>query len=189
MTNQSVTLGCPPEIEGDRDAIHIAVIAMPVNNRYAPGERVGVTRSGELSKHPPFVGVIDPFLTDMVNPGDRVWLCLFPNTITGLRHRWTHPAFPFVVEKVKEKYDDAQKEASKRYLQQFAEDADIAYPELLRILEDFLDTGNLHVQYDETNLRDHFYDKDADEFWLHVAVVLEDDRALSEEGSPFTCSC
>jgi hypothetical protein len=39
-------------------------------------------------------GIIDPFLVDQLQKGDRVYLCLFPGTVTSLRHLWTAPGFP-----------------------------------------------------------------------------------------------
>lgn len=69
-------------VTGDtgRDAIHIALL---------PRTAVRVLRPGEHMKY----GVVDPFLKEPVQPGQRYLLMLYPNTISDLRHVWTHPGF------------------------------------------------------------------------------------------------
>jgi hypothetical protein len=47
------------------------------------------------------IGVVDPFLVKPVEPGQRFWLFLYPGSITGLRHVWSHPAFAAVAAMVK----------------------------------------------------------------------------------------
>ena len=92
--------------ERRRDAIHIAVAPVTAAMRLAPGERVGLVKEGNLELAGPCerdIGIVDPFLTEDVQPGQRFWLLLDPGTITGLRHIWTHPAFAAAAAAIKEK--------------------------------------------------------------------------------------
>jgi hypothetical protein len=75
-----------------RDAIHFAVAPVEAATDLRPGEYVGVTQ-GRASPHATPVGIVDPFFQGQVKKGQRFWLFLYPNTITSLRHVWTHPAF------------------------------------------------------------------------------------------------
>jgi hypothetical protein len=92
--------------ERRRDAIHIAVAPVTAVERLAPGQHVGLVEAGNLERVGPCdrnIGVVDPFLTEDVEPGQRFWLLLYPGTITGLRHVWTHPAFTMAAAAIKEK--------------------------------------------------------------------------------------
>ena len=89
-----------------RDAIHIAVAPVTAAEQLAPGQHVGLIEPGNLELVGPCgcnIGVVDPFLTQQVEPGQRFWLFLYPGTITGLRHVWSHPAFTAAAAAVKEK--------------------------------------------------------------------------------------
>lgn len=94
--------------DGDRrrDAIHVAVAPVTAGQRLAPGQHVGLIHEGNLELVGPCdrnLGVVDPFLTQEVEPGQRFWLFLYPGTITGLRHVWTHPTFTMAAAAVREK--------------------------------------------------------------------------------------
>src|SRR5437660_1538914 len=84
----------------ERDAIHIAVAPLIAGEDLWKRGEVGLkygTRDVAVSKqsvydlHP--IGIVDPFLKEVVRKGQRFYCFLFPNTVTGMRHHWQHPAF------------------------------------------------------------------------------------------------
>jgi hypothetical protein len=94
--------------EGDRrrDAIHVAVAAVTAAVRLVAGQHVGLVQEANLELVGPCdrnIGIVDPFLPGAVEPGQRFWLVLYPGTITGLRHVWTHPVFQAAAAAIREK--------------------------------------------------------------------------------------
>lgn len=83
-----------PETAG-RDAIHIAVIRCVATTRLFPGQHVDINGYPTTGKT---VGIVDPYLAAPVYPDSPFWLLLYPRTITGLRHVWSHPDFDAEVQ-------------------------------------------------------------------------------------------
>jgi len=89
--------------EAHRDAIHIAVAPMVAGERLWPGQDiklkygtsdVALRASGrDYGPDMAGIGIVDPFLEGEVNEGERFWGFLSPNSVTGMRHHWQHPAF------------------------------------------------------------------------------------------------
>lgn len=88
--------------DGDRrrDAVHVAVIPVTATERLLPGDHIGLVGDtndmvGKAETNPGVtnLGIVDPFLTESVETGERFFLFLYPNTVTSMRHAWTHPAF------------------------------------------------------------------------------------------------
>lgn len=102
VTTQSIGKLLGPEVTR-RDAIHMAIVPV-VSHHYniTPGLHLGFAVEGNselVTPHPydgKMLGVADPFLTNAPKKGERFWLFLYPQTITSLRHEWTHPAFDAV---------------------------------------------------------------------------------------------
>jgi hypothetical protein len=88
-----IKLGQIIEGEAHRDAVHVAIAPVMAGCTLSPGERVGFIENGVVGCVLPHVGVVDPFLPKPVWFGETCWLFLFPNTVTDLRHSWSHPAF------------------------------------------------------------------------------------------------
>lgn len=165
---------------GNRDAIHIAIVPVIAAEVLFPGQRIGFAREGDttnVSKTGKVVGVVDPFLRREVVPGQRFYMMLLPNTITSLRHEWTHPAFESTGSPI---------ETSRKWIEKFAASIEQTYNRLM-------DAATNYIMYSE-----HTYDnaenyKQIDwdqwpEFWTHYEIVTGN-KVADKESHPFTCSC
>lgn len=96
-TDALETLGTIHTREEHRDAIHLAVEPIEAGMWLHPGEHVKLIdgKAHRIFKYSDgAVGIVDPFLRDIVEPGQKFWLVVYPRMITSLRHVWEHPAFP-----------------------------------------------------------------------------------------------
>lgn len=94
--------------DGDRrrDAVHIALAPVTAAERLTPGQHVGLVQQDNVELAGPCrhnIGIVDPYLSEPVEAGERFWLCLYPGTVTGLRHVWTHPVFTAANSAIKER--------------------------------------------------------------------------------------
>lgn len=183
-----VNLGFKPSDNASRDAIHIAVIPMIAGERLLVASRVSVF-DGECFIYRgdrEAVGIVDPYRRTAVNKGDRFWLCLFPKTVTSLRHHWEHPEFP-ADEPEPQKPQVSELEESERWLREYAkamnpEDSpNNAYTRLIYGLESgelFAHGSDLHGLADVT---------DAEELKYHAEKVLG--IKIDFGNFTFRCSC
>lgn len=87
-----VMLGKKIEGEALRDAIHVAIAPVEAGERLHPADHVCL-KNGRAYRGFKAIGIVDPFLKEEVEEGERFWLCLYQKTITGMRHCWSHPEF------------------------------------------------------------------------------------------------
>jgi len=189
-TDALATLGTIIDDTQKRDAIHLAVSPTVAGERLEPGEHVFI-RDGKAygstgaTNAPPLLGIVDPFLTEKVNTGQRFWLVIYPRVITSLRHVWAHPAFP----------DEAgtgampapDRAASEAWLQDFCAKSDC--PDYYTVLAA---ATNGRSSWDADYL--HFDGRDAHgeippEFWDHVEIVTGQKIDGSARAKYFSCSC
>ena len=176
-----VTLGTLPAAGSMRDAIHVAVVPMVAAEKLWPGERIGCVHgfNSLARKCDKVIGIVDPFLTEAVQPEQLFWMAILPGTVTGMRHEWQHPMFEAVDDTPKD-----EKAVSEAWLREAAMSLGIRYDSLL--YEDFdLFTGE-YIDNGEP-IRDRWYDI-AEEFWKHYKVVTGRDVPEEKRGG-FTCSC
>lgn len=184
-------LGIGRLITGDqyRDAIHVAIVPMVAGARLFAALHVSVANGTAFPSQTDRIGIVDPFLTDPVMPGERFWLFLYPGSITSLRHVWTHPGL-----------DDESggtpttpvtgKEASEKWMRTWAMEhmsvdyygdygakltEDAAYDNAIRAGE------NQHIgPYEDA--REHI----DDEWWTHWETIT---GRKGSRGEYFSCSC
>lgn len=185
-TDALETLGNIIDDTAKRDAIHLAVIPTIAKEKFHPGDHVGP----DGTKNNP-VGIVDPFLSDFVLPGQRFWLVIYPRMITSLRHVWSHPAFP--EEGNKEIVDKA---ASELWLRQFTATQDCPNYEIVMkaISGEFMvDSYGDGIEISISQGYLTFIGTDAHcsvppEFWVHAERVLG--RPVSvPKVEHFSCSC
>lgn len=187
-----VKLGaCPPE-GAARDAIHVAVVPMVAAVALQPGQHVGVQNGKAIpSGTDVLVGVVDPFLSDAVKAGNRFWLFLTPNTVTGMRHHWSHPLFADADQRPK-----ATKAESEAWLREFARTADCPSFNILIAAASGDAISCVDPRHYGTYENDgeylFFSGRDAhgeipDEFWDHVENFTG--RSCPLRAKWFSCSC
>ena len=188
----------------ERDAIHVAVASVIAGRGLRPGQHIGFEIDGGTERvsfdAAPLIGIVDPFLKRSVEPGERFWMFLYPNTITSLKHQWTHPAFgPEEKLAAKPKGDVA---ASEKWLRNFVENANCPdYDTLINAAigdhhknsvdgdDDYL-FSKIDSYGGEAYL--YFGGRDAHgaippKFWDHVETVTG--RKVPVRATHFTCSC
>jgi hypothetical protein len=172
----------------ERDAIHIAVTPVVATEILLPGDRIGfVAGSTErVTKKAVHIGIVDPFLDDPIGPGTKIWMLLFPYTITSLKHFWTHPAFV-----------PDPKARAKKWIEDFADTMDMYddydYEDRNKMTYEFLmATADRFVQTGESGLigSTDIYNGKWTDFWTNYEIVTG--NKVPEDSSdsiPFRCAC
>ena len=182
------TIGKLHQESYERDAIHVAVIPVMASEPLKPGQHIGFTEGGYRVTATPsepykLIGIVDPFLPQDVEKGQRFWMVLYPNTITGLKHVWSHPSIA----------QDGRGVASQseKWLRDFANEVDADYDEMMHV-------ASTHCE-DATNSWGEYLieggkwegQSTPSEFWEHYQNVTGKKQRDSKYGSTgiFSCSC
>lgn len=175
-----IELGQPISGPAYRDAVHVAVIPVTAGQRLHAGERVSIVDGAAFASERNAVGIVDPFLQQPLEMGQSFWLFLLPNTITGMRHQWAHPAFP------DEQFDvPAQNTADKVWLTLKAESFGWTYDRLIQLAQDYWQRGDwFSGNYTDCDFREHYPD-----IRYHLRGVGIDVPPLDDEYTRFRCSC
>lgn len=186
-TDALETLGTIIDENQKRDAIHLAVEPVIATERLLPGQDIGIFPGGLAGPSPGNeVGIVDPFLDEPVEAGQRFWLVVYPRVITSLRHVWTHPSFTDEAL-AQPTADTPSREASEAWLKELAERA-ISYGsdrfvDLIRGLENggYFSTD---IEYSDE------FRPDNEDLVFHYENYTGKKAAWADSGREyFSCSC
>ena len=177
-----------------RDATHVAVVPMVAATEMEPGTHCGVVADGQagLVSEDKTIGIVDPFLCENVKKGERFYLCLYPRSVTGLRHIYDHPA----LDKMPSSAPVRSHETSERWLRDYIErytgrhDGYPTYEDVLDKIKESDAWGNsqlFHTVEVEDEARQNRHDDESlpSEFWDHVETVLG--RRIHNRATHFAC--
>jgi hypothetical protein len=178
--------------EDGRDAVHIALAPVTAADRLYPGQHIGFRKGNEMvgvSDQP--LGIVDPFLPSFVETGERFWMFLYPNTISGLRHVWTHPSFM-------PETPQYTKEESEKWLREFCRTADCPSYEVViaAAVGDPVSPVDGYKEEAYENDGDYLFFSGRDahssipsEFWDHVQNLTGKEIPSYKRAKAFSCSC
>jgi hypothetical protein len=204
-SQEDLGLGKLITIEQRRDAVHIAVAPVTASHPMSPGTHIAfvegstqlVRRAGmnELS-----IGIVDPFLHEPIEAGQRFWMWLIPGSITSLHHEWTHPAFERVqpatsarIEAAKAGIERIATEMgsdgsdSGEAIQYYGPKNPMTYHRLMAAAADWLITGDRLVQQGNDSWRDGAFPYR--EFWSLYEIVMGESVPEEKAGNFFCCTC
>ena len=189
-TDALETLGTIINADQGRDAIHLAVEPIEAASFFNPGDHVAILDGKAVhAQGRKGLGIVDPFLTSPIQPGQRFWLVVYPRQITSLRHVWSHPDFAEDAPPASMP-DMSESEAWIRdYVRRLNEEhgsehdriefgvTELTYEELLEAIEDgYLSKGPM--------LEGVSIERD---FFVHASVVTG--KPVREDDLYFSCSC
>lgn len=187
-----------------RDAVHIAIEQVTVIEICQPGSHVGFVEKGMVGlSAEKKVGIIDPFIKGYIPSGSKVWLFVYPGTITGLQHHWQHPDIdtrepkPKIVDQysVREQLsnlnccdceDETDSLTKAKEIITAAGEAcgGYTYEEMMDIANGYIKYGKYH----HDNSEEYYNVKDWRKFWQAYEEITNI-QAESLEDIPFTCAC
>jgi len=165
-----------------RDAIHLAVENVEASEKLFPGQDVGLIEGLASSKASKKLGIVDPFLKNGVNRGQRFWLIVYPRQISSLRHVWEHPDFS-----PSELLSEASaSSAAIKYLREEAERLDVGYNEMIEAVTYYAESGEYWVQGGRF---EGIFISDTEKFWESFEKVTGKKVTEDRKISFFSCSC
>lgn len=180
MADEHTGLGKLVTTDKGRDAVHIAIAPVEATEKLYPGQGISLVEGNpaQARANEEWDGIVDPFLTSPVFPGQRFWMWMRPGSITSLRHEWTHPAF--------DESPATKKTRSEQWIRGLAEEHNVTYNAIM-------DHARMQAGGDDFP---YLIGGEAmegsstpEEFWDHYEVVTGEKVPKDRRENFFSCSC
>ena len=167
-----------------RDALHVPVVPLRAGEKLRPGQRV---RLGERSNtivgtsplHSEPIGIVDPFLDEIVERDETVWVLMMPGTTQNVRHEWKSKALEGVSEGTEALFEVAL---------EIARICGVSTKQLYEAAEKYCRTGEASSIEKDDFAFQRVTPAQWEKFWLHFKV----ETGLSRQGeyiddAPYDC--
>lgn len=165
MINKKNVLGKAPFDLGDKDAVHVAIVAVRAGKVIRPGQRCGLNERKEAVPDSKGCGVADPFLNRKLMVGEKFWLLLNQAEVPNVQHVWEHPELDFA--------PPTEPPQENRYLKRWADELGVTYEQLIDACNKAVDTWE-GVPYPGTKTEEELEDVIYDARWEVFAEWAEE---------------
>ena len=186
-----INLAGKPDKFGIRDAIHVAVVSLKAACSMYAGDPVIWHEKGKsvkvLDSDIAPIGIVSAFMKGGSHEGDLVWIMLYPNTVTGMTHHWSHPDF-------QDEYLNfgMSLEEANSIIENMADSLDVYSYEDETKAQRLIEIASRYCKHQNGCWPDE-YDRSIDSedwenFWRAYSVLTGNPRP-TENRVPFMCGC
>lgn len=171
---------------GVRDAIHVAVVSLLSGADLWPGQPVTWHVTGKSVKlctgSDVKIGIVNPFMKEAVGYNEKVWIMLYPNSVTGMTHNWSHPEFDEV---------SIDRELAESIIENMAESLGMSSYEDSIAKDRLIEYANEYCRHQSGVWPGDDYvadPRDWENFWKAYSAITGNPRP-TENRVPFRCAC
>lgn len=175
------------------DAIHVAIAPVEAGDQLWPGQHVGFSNAGLVVPWEGVkkIGIVDPYLSGPVYTGQKVWLFLYPNTVTSLRHDWEHPSFTKsdIWTTLPKVFDSSKIKESKEWMENLAKSYQHRHPDPYEWLMNEADQVASGEESYIVFSSDCHGEINPQEFWRHYQIIRGKFVDIDTSEDIFSYSC
>jgi hypothetical protein len=159
MINKKNLLGKTPDVLGDKDAIHVAIVSVRAGRAIEPGQRCGLNADREAVPDRKGCGYADPWRRKTIMRGEAFWMLLNQDEVPNVQHHWEHPTLDFSPPTTAAKRN--------KWIQQTADEFGVTYEQIMAAAEYVVEHDKPAPYPGEKDLSEIYFDRW--EFWSEWA--------------------